>query len=102
MGTPSRLCPRNACSRRRAMWLWFQIDGGLVAAIHVERHRRVVVGDLPGAVDLFQARGLPCPDIGELAADLGSADPDEAVAIGDLPIRGDADIARLVADRAPP
>jgi hypothetical protein len=94
---------RGSCRRQKVVHcLWLEVQGRLVAAVHVEGHGGVLVDDPPGTTDAAQAHRRAGPDRDAFATGLGPADPDEAVAEAEVAAHGDAEIAQLEADRAVP
>src|SRR5512143_863224 len=79
--TPFRLLQSGVIRYRRVAWtgrlgwpihslpailgvviLWLEVNRRFVTAVHVERHRHVLMRDQPLAVDLAAASGHPHPD----------------------------------------
>src|SRR4029450_7812505 len=83
--------PKGSPRTRRALRL--QVDCRSAAAVHVERHRDVLVRDHPLAVGLAEANGRAPPDIRFFAARPRSAEPVEAVAEGYVVAHDDAQVA---------
>ena len=82
--------------------LRLQVDRGAVAAVHVERHRFVLMRDLPCPTDVAETKGQAKPDVILLAVGLRSAQSVEAVAERRVSAREDGEVADLVAEPASP
>src|SRR4051794_40580804 len=82
--------------------LRLQVDGGAEAAIHVERHRRMLVGDLPDAADLAETKRFSKPEIDFVTALLGACHAAQPEAVGAVAADDDREITHLAADRATP
>ena len=73
-----------------------KINGRLEATIHVERHRRVNMHDLPLGAALLEANGRAHPNARLLTVDLGAADAVEAARESNLVAGDDRDIGHIV------
>src|SRR3954451_8997487 len=88
----SRTVSADSRSRR-------EIDRALERAVHIERHRRVLVRDFPGAADLAKAQRQANPHIGFAAVRALAVDAIETVGEGDAAAGLDREIPQLAADR---
>src|SRR5258705_4443308 len=77
-----------------------QVDRRLERAVHVERHRRVLVRDLPGAADLAKAQRQANPHAGFAAVRALAMDAIETVGEGEVAAGLDLQVAQLASDRS--
>src|SRR3954471_324720 len=77
-----------------------EVDRRLERAVHMERYRRVLVRDLPGAADPAKAQRQANPHIGFAAVRALALDAIETVGEGDVAAGLDPQIAQLASDRS--
>src|SRR5688572_21361861 len=102
IGFLSVFCWWVAAERAGQIRSWRKIDGGVEAAVHVERYGRVLVGDLPNPACLAQTERLAEPEVDLVAADLGAGHAAEPVHHGQITARGYLRLADGIADGAFP
>src|SRR6476661_922577 len=76
-----------------------QVDRRFERAVHVERNRRVLVCDFPGAADLSKAQRQANPHVGFAAVRALAMDAIETVGEGDVAAGLDLQVAQLASDR---
>jgi hypothetical protein len=82
--------------------LGFQIKGSLVTSVHEERHRGMLMGNLPRRADLLETQRLTKPQVNPFAVRLGARHVGKAVRLGDNVSHHNFQIFVLAADPAPP
>jgi hypothetical protein len=79
--------------------LRLEINRRSITAVHMKRHRDMLVRDHPFAIDLAEANGHAHPNVGFRAVCPFSGDSVEAVTKGNLIARGNIHFTSIEAER---